>query len=226
MTAPIAFGLTAVFVAVLLLLERLPSVHRAAYGVVKLSASATFVLYGVVVVLRDGVIELPDVPLFGALLLSFLGDALLVPRGHKAVFLGGLLAFLLGHCAYVGAFVLRGVDPLAFAAAGVVAVFAAIGVMRWLRPHLRGVMRVAVPAYVAVIGAMVCASVAAVVAAGHGPRAAPGALLIAGTCCFWVSDLAVARERFVADGYVNRVVGIPLYFFAQLLILEGWQPGR
>ena len=32
------------------------------------------------------------------------------------------------------------------------------------------------------------------------------------------------RTATVADasGFVNRLVGVPLYFFAQLLIIEGW----
>jgi uncharacterized membrane protein YhhN len=222
MTTGSAFFSTTILVVVLLLLERWPRAPRALYGFVKLWASSTFVAYGIYATLKDNVFDRADAALLGALCLSLLGDALLVPRGSKGLFLGGLLSFLLGHSAFVGAFVLRGVDPLAFCGAGVVFLVVGVGVMRWLRPHLRGTMAVAVPVYVIVIGAMVATAVACVVAADNNHRAAPTALLIAGTCCFWVSDLAVARERFVAAGYVNRVVGVPLYFLAQLLIVRGW----
>lgn len=222
MTTTVAFAVNAVLVVALLALERWPRAPRALYGAVKLVTSSLFVAYGVTVAFADGVVDAADAALLGALGLSFLGDALLVPRGSKGFFLAGLGAFLLGHCAFVGAFVLRGVDPRALIVAGVVELGVGVGVMRWLRPHLRGTMARAVPAYVAVIGAMVAASVACVIAAHADGRAAPTALLVVGSCCFQVSDLAVARERFVADGYVNRVVGIPLYFFAQLLIVASW----
>ena len=222
MTTSVAFVVTAVLVVALLALERWPQAPRAVYGVVKLAASSTFVGYGVGATFAGDSVGGADVALVVALVSCLLGDALLVPRGSRGFFLGGLVAFLLGHCAFVGAFVLRGVDPVAFAGAGIVALVVGVAVMRWLRPHLRGAMARAVPAYVAVIGAMVAAAVACVVDADHADRGAPTALLIAGTVCFWVSDLAVARERFVVDGYVNRVVGIPLYFLAQLLIVRGW----
>ena len=37
---------------------------------------------------------------------------------------------------------------------------------------------------------------------------------------FFLSDLCVARDRFVSPGWENRAVGLPLYFGAQLLY--GW----
>jgi uncharacterized membrane protein YhhN len=42
--------------------------------------------------------------------------------------------------------------------------------------------------------------------------AAVGALL------FYLSDLAVARHRFVHPAFVNRAIGLPLYYVGQLLI--------
>jgi len=38
---------------------------------------------------------------------------------------------------------------------------------------------------------------------------------------FLASDLAVARDRFVAAGASNRIVGLPLYYLAQLGF-AGW----
>jgi hypothetical protein len=40
----------------------------------------------------------------------------------------------------------------------------------------------------------------------------------AGALLFYLSDLLVARDRFVRPGIVNRVVGLPLYYAAQLLL--------
>jgi hypothetical protein len=35
---------------------------------------------------------------------------------------------------------------------------------------------------------------------------------------FYASDLAVARDRFVARVFLNRAWGLPLYFGGQLVI--------
>jgi uncharacterized membrane protein YhhN len=214
-----------VLVVVLLLLERWSTAPRVFYGAIKVAASSLFVAYGVARVFRDDVVDGADAVLLLAFALCLVGDVLLVPRGSKGFFLGGLAAFLLGHVAFVVAFFVRGVEPLSFSACGVVALLLGAAVLRWLRPHLRGAMAFAVPVYMVAIGTMVSAAVGSVIAARAADHLAPSTLLVVGTCCFWVSDLAVARERFVADGYVNRVVGIPLYFLAQLLIARGWTHG-
>ena len=78
----------------------------------------------------------------------------------------------------------------------------AIWILRWLRPHLSASMRRPVTAYVAVISAMLAL-----------PAGVP-----LGAFAFYLSDLSVARDRFVAAGFVNRVWGLPLYYFAQLCL--------
>jgi uncharacterized membrane protein YhhN len=42
--------------------------------------------------------------------------------------------------------------------------------------------------------------------------------ILLGAMLFVVSDLAVARNRFVARAFINRAIGLPLYFTAQLLL--------
>ena len=144
-----------------------------------------------------------------ALGLSWLGDVLLIPRTRSAFRLG-LLSFLLAHVVFVVAFALRGLAPVwgavALAAAGSIAVF----IERWLRPHLDRTMLWPVRAYILVITVMVAAA-----AGAHG-QGAPATLLGA-ALIFWMSDLVVARQRFVAPGFINRLVGLPLYYGAQLL---------
>ena len=72
-------------------------------------------------------------------------------------------------------------------------------------------MRVPVRAYVSAISLMVAA------AAGT-YTASPAPALLAGAIGFALSDLSVARDRFVEPGFVNRVWGLPLYYVAQLLL--------
>ncbi len=153
------------------------------------------------------------------LVLGAVGDVLLMFEAERA-FLGGLVAFLLGHLAYVVAFA-RLVPPGRWIEGGMIAVviataLAAAIVLRWLWPRL-GAMRVPVIGYVAVISAMVVGGVAVTATA---PGAAPTAALLAttGAIAFYLSDLAVARERFVGKDVWNRAIGLPLYYGAQLLI--------
>lgn len=40
----------------------------------------------------------------------------------------------------------------------------------------------------------------------------------AGAVAFYVSDVFVARDRFMKGGFVNRLVGLPLYYAGQFLI--------
>ena len=65
--------------------------------------------------------------------------------------------------------------------------------------------------YIGVISLMVATSIGAV-AAG-----APIVLAV-GAIVFALSDLFVARERFVQKGFVNSALGLPAYFGAQLLL--------
>ena len=134
---------------------------------------------------------------------------LLIPSG-SATFLAGLGSFLAGHLAFAVAFVVRGVTPLAIAIGLGLLLLPVALVWRWLAPRLDGAMRVAVPTYVGAITLMV-----ALAAGTAGYR--PGWLILAGALLFFVSDLSVARDRFVRAGLVNRLWGLPLYYAAQLL---------
>src|SRR5262245_35141394 len=143
-----------------------------------------------------------------ALALSWLGDVLLIPDDTR-VFRSGIAAFALAHVAYVGAFVVRGFEPLRIALALPPVAAAAFAAARWLRPHVPADMRLPVNAYTAIISAMV---VAAAGASRADPRILAGALL------FYVSHLSLARDRFVVPGVWNRWLGLPLYYAAQLVL--------
>jgi len=47
--------------------------------------------------------------------------------------------------------------------------------------------------------------------------------IFVGAFAFYLSDLAVARQRFVAKSFWNKAWGLPLYFGAQLIL--AWTTG-
>ncbi len=146
---------------------------------------------------------------FAGLVLSWFGDVFLVSRSEK-LFLAGLVSFLLAHVAYMGAFLAFGVLWTGSAAALLVIVPVGALVLRWFYPKVPGDMRAPVIAYVTVISLMVTLSIGAV--AGGGTAAMAVAAVI-----FYASDLFVARDRFVAPGFINALVGLPLYYGGQLV---------
>ncbi len=153
--------------------------------------------------------------LFGRLILtglalSFIGDVLLLGRSRQ-VFLAGLVSFLLGHLAYGTAFIIHGIDLLPAAGGLVIVAVVGMRVFRWLRPHISRDMLRPVVAYIIVISAMVALALGAW-GGGVPVRLLPGAV------AFYLSDIAVARDRFVVKGFANRLVGLPLYYAGQLLI--------
>lgn len=148
--------------------------------------------------------------LLAALALCWLGDVLLLWRVDLPFKLG-LASFLLGHVVLVLAFALRGIHMGGFAAAAVLLVPPAIGALRWLRPHVPPSFVLPVRAYVVAISVMLAA------AAGAWVGGARGAVLW-GALLFYLSDLCVARDRFVTPGFDNRAVGLPLYYAATLVL--------
>lgn len=148
--------------------------------------------------------------MLAALVLSWWGDVLLIPRARFA-FLLGLASFLAGHVAFAGGFLTRGVAPLPLLVAAVLLLFPARRVLQWLAPHVPGELRLPVRAYVVVICTMVACAVGTFLRAG-------GAGLLVGASMFFVSDLAVARERFVEHTFTNKLWGLPLYYGGQLLL--------
>ena len=93
-----------------------------------------------------------------------------------------------------------------------------VAVLRWLRPHLPADMRIPVYAYITVISTMV---VFAVATWAHNPGLSgerASAVIVAGALLFYLSDLAVARDRFVAPSFWNRAWGLPFYYGGQIVL--------
>lgn len=146
--------------------------------------------------------------LLAALALSWLGDLLLLSHEERP-FLAGLGAFFGAHVAFTVAFLVWGVDARTAALALIPVGAFALAVARWLLPHVDAGMRVPVIAYMAALSAMVA------LAAGAA-RVGGGLLVVGAAVAFLLSDLSVARDRFVAPSILNQVWGLPLYYAAQL----------
>ncbi len=206
MTAAGLAAATVVAVIGLLIAEYRGS--RTGVWIAKPLASTGFIA----VALAAGALETPyGVAVTVALVLCWVGDVFLIPKGAGTLFLVGLVSFLLGHVGFMVAFALRGPDPLWMAAAALLALPPARAVLNWLRPHVSARMKAPVVAYVIVISAML---VTAAGAAGATGRSA----IAAGALCFYLSDLHVARHRFVSATFWNKSWGLPLYYGAQLIL--------
>ncbi len=188
--------------------------HDRLRSIAKPIASAAFIVVGAVGAMR-GELDERSLAILAGLVLGAIGDVALLSR-HG--FLAGLGAFLLGHLAYAVA-VGTVISPRAWLGdAGIYATAPiAVGViaLAWLWPKL-GKLRVPVIAYIAVILAMVVAAIAQLHAATV--ELERRELFAVGAILFFASDLAVARDKFVAKEVLNRAWGLPVYYTAQLLI--------
>lgn len=206
---PIPFVfLCAAAVAGLLWAERVDSARLR--RIFKPAASLAFVLAGV----TAGAMESPmGIALLAGLVLSALGDVLLIPRTER-LFLAGMAAFGLGHIAYSWGFTIGGIRfGYEAAIAGGLTLAAGLFFLRPMRGRMSA-MAAPVGVYVVIISAMVALSVAHFMAAGT-PDAAR---LAAGAIAFAASDLAVARDQFLTRAFLNKAWGLPLYYGAQCLI--------
>ena len=146
--------------------------------------------------------------------LCLIGDVCMI-FSADIVFLAGLVVFLFGHLAYIAAF-LSLADVSAWTIAGILLVggASAFAYIR-LRPHL-GRMKMPVGVY----GAAICLMVSAAVTLAGDPHYPIGGrlMVLVGALAFYVSDLFVAREQFFGPRRINLLVGLPVYYVAQLLI--------
>jgi uncharacterized membrane protein YhhN len=205
---PLAFtAWVAVHVAALVFYERRSEGGRARAH--KIAASLGFVALALTLgVTGRGAF---GVAVLVGLVLSTAGDVALAYPGERP-FMVGLVAFLLGHVAYVFAAAAR-VPVIEWPSAWSLLPFAgSAAATAWLWPHL-GAMRIPVLAYVTAITVMVAGALA--VFLREGAPALPFAL---GAALFYASDLSVARDRFVQRGFVNKAWGLPAYYGGQVLI--------
>ena len=160
----------------------------------------------------------PMVPYYRFMLTGLIfclgGDVFLaLPR--QKMFLYGLVSFFLGQLFYVGAFFYTAGINQGSVIGLALSAMASGGVFWWLRPHL-GAMKIPVIFYILVITAMVVGA-CSVLAAGE--LALCGRMLVfGGALSFYVSDVFVARQRFLKTEFLNRLIGLPLYYSGQFML--------
>ena len=180
---------------------------RAIAAIAKLVASSAFVAMAISAGARAS--------RYGALILaglmfSWFGDAFLIGTSRHW-FLLGLVSFLIAHIAYTTAFINAGLDRRWTLGALVPIVVIAVGALFWLQPYLPQELAWPVRLYTAVISVMVVAAFGT-----RGAGATP--LIVIGACFFYLSDLSVATLRFTEPPFPTYVLGLPLYYSAQILL--------
>ena len=148
-------------------------------------------------------------------LICCLGGDILLALPQKKMFFVGLLSFLTGHVFYIVCF-FHQVHPTLWILLGTlpISIFS-LWIFFRLKPHL-GDMTVPVLAYIVVITIMVSGAFSLLLESG---LAFTGRILaFCGAVCFFISDLFVARDRFINKAAVNRILGLPLYFGGQFLL--------
>jgi uncharacterized membrane protein YhhN len=149
------------------------------------------------------------------LLFCLAGDVFLIFVLSRKLFMVGLISFLTGHVLFSIAFFTMATSGTLALVIAVLCLTLSGTVAVWLRPHL-GTMTIPVIAYVIIITVMV---IGAASLAGNEQVSFNGRLLaFCGAILFYLSDILVARHRFVKRAYINRLVGLPLYYTAQFMI--------
>jgi uncharacterized membrane protein YhhN len=148
-------------------------------------------------------------------LIFCLGGDVFLALPQERMFLFGLVSFLLGHVCYVACFFyVADLNPWTWGGSAIGLGISSIAFF-WLRSHL-GTMLVPVIAYIIVITAMV---IGAFTVLGDTALHSTGRFLVLfGAVSFYISDLFVARDRFLKTEFVNRLIGLPLYYGGQFLL--------
>ncbi|MBW2595970.1 MAG: lysoplasmalogenase [Deltaproteobacteria bacterium] len=152
--------------------------------------------------------------LLAGLIFCLLGDVFLA-LPQKGMFLAGLVVFLAGHVLYVFGF-LRVTEIGQWAGIGSLVIIAVGGLVYFLLRTYLGRMKIPVIFYMIVISVMLAGAWAVF---GDCGLAGSGRIMIfAGALLFYLSDLFVARHRFVKEEFSNRLIGLPMYYAGQFLL--------
>jgi uncharacterized membrane protein YhhN len=148
-------------------------------------------------------------------LIFCLGGDVFLALPREKMFLCGLVSFLLGHLFYVAAFFyMAGINQWTVIGLAISSM-ASGGVFLWLRPYLDS-MKIPVIFYIFVITAMV---VGAWTVLAAGELTLSGRMLVfIGALSFYFSDIFVARQRFLKVEFLNRLIGLPLYYGGQFFL--------
>ncbi len=148
------------------------------------------------------------------LVFCLIGDVCLaLPR--ESAFKVGLVAFLIGHIFYIFSF--SSLIPASYWISSGFIIFLGMSasIFFWLRPHLKS-MLIPVLLYIVVITVMAIGAWAVFLKSSF--RISGRALILAGALCFYFSDVFVARHKFIKEEYMNRLLGLPLYYAGQFML--------
>ena len=157
-----------------------------------------------------------------AILTSWLGDVLLIPKGVTWFSAGGI-SFLISHICFVAAYAYHvdfSVVPLWLIIAAAVAYIAVTAlVFRGLRPYLPKKLFYPMAAYLLANSAMNCFALYQLVSL---PCLATAVTFI-GAVLFFISDSTLFYVRFKKDGRLKTHFIVMLtYILAEFLIVEGF----
>ncbi|MEW6286486.1 MAG: lysoplasmalogenase [Chloroflexota bacterium] len=156
-------------------------------------------------------------------LFSLAGDVFLM-FPQERWFLYGLVAFLLAHIAYLAGFQ-NELKAFGFWQAVLLAILSVGGVrlMRRLIPSIRagGQSRLVAPVilYAAVISAMLYAAMTTL--SNPAWKAGASLLVSGGAFLFYLSDIVLAWNKFVAPIQNGRIINIALYHLGQIGLIAG-----
>jgi len=144
-----------------------------------------------------------------------LGGDICLALPQKRMFLFGLFSFLLGHVFYIfGFFYVAHASQWTWVGSLTVLVISC-WIYFWLKPHL-GSMKIPVLLYVVVITIMLSGAWSVL---GDFNLTRSGRIMVfAGALSFYFSDIFVARDRFLKKEFLNRLIGLPMYYAGQFLL--------
>lgn len=153
-----------------------------------------------------------------ALVLGCAGDIFLLDIKNLLRFRLGLASFLLGHIAYIVAFISFAQPFNIIALAVCFATAIAFGIIMYKVVHPNREMRIPVVVYETVITAMAILAFQVYLNLGS----LSGALIFAGSLCFLISDSVLARFTFVKQPKYGQFLVMLTYIAAQFCIVLGF----
>ncbi len=149
---------------------------------------------------------------FCAVVFSFAGDLLLIAKSRSEYFLVGITAFGLAHISYSFAFFQLTLDWYLLAFIAPIGLTTAILTFIWLKPYLKNHYKKMVPSYLTLISIMLILGLTV----GFSLQ---NYWFAAGSLLFAISDIFVARNRFIKAEFNNRLIGLPLYYLGQMMLI-------
>ena len=189
---------TAILALLIVLPGRYPNLHVSS-RLMLMIASTCFVLIGLTSFLE--IRGKYGLFVFIGLIFCWFGD-------YLGNFKMTVIAFLLAHFSFILAFAFRGVKRIRLLKALPTVLVAGGIICYWLYPHIPQTEWIFIIGYIIIISAMV------IFAFGTQPRCP---IIVFAAILFYISDIFVARWRFVDTGSINAFFCYPLYYTSCIL---------